>query len=134
MGQVRVGTASWTDRTLIASGWYPPGADTPEKRLRYYARQFSLVERTGHLTELFFDGIAVEPGDGAPAAGDGGPGAAAGFHVAGEAFDVGDAPGTGGFGAAGTRTRTGAGPARTPRGSGRCNRPGTQPRRDVPAR
>jgi uncharacterized protein YecE (DUF72 family) len=44
MGQVRVGTASWTDRTLIASGWYPPRADTPEKRLRYYARQFGLVE------------------------------------------------------------------------------------------
>jgi uncharacterized protein YecE (DUF72 family) len=44
MGQVRVGTASWTDRTLLASGWYPPEADTPEKRLRYYARQFGLVE------------------------------------------------------------------------------------------
>jgi uncharacterized protein YecE (DUF72 family) len=44
MGQVRVGTASWTDRTLIESGWYPPEADTPEKRLRYYARQFPLVE------------------------------------------------------------------------------------------
>ena len=44
MDRVRVGTASWTDRTLIASGWYPPEADTPEKRLRYYARQFPLVE------------------------------------------------------------------------------------------
>jgi len=44
MGQVRVGTASWTDRTLIESGWYPPQADTPEKRLRYYARQFPIVE------------------------------------------------------------------------------------------
>jgi uncharacterized protein YecE (DUF72 family) len=44
MGQVRVGTASWTDRTLIDSGWYPPEADTPERRLRYYARQFPLVE------------------------------------------------------------------------------------------
>ncbi len=44
MGQVRVGTASWTDRTLIESGWYPPEADTPEQRLRYYARQFALVE------------------------------------------------------------------------------------------
>ena len=44
MGQIRVGTASWTDRTLIASGWYPPEANTPEKRLRYYARQFPLVE------------------------------------------------------------------------------------------
>jgi len=39
-----VGTASWTDRTLIASGWYPPEASTPEKRLRFYARQFPLVE------------------------------------------------------------------------------------------
>jgi uncharacterized protein YecE (DUF72 family) len=44
MGQIRVGTASWTDKTLIASGWYPPEADTPEKRLRFYARQFPLVE------------------------------------------------------------------------------------------
>jgi len=44
MGQVRVGTASWTDKTLIASGWYPPEADTPERRLRFYARQFGLVE------------------------------------------------------------------------------------------
>jgi len=44
MGQIRVGTASWTDRTLIESGWYPPEADTPEKRLRFYARQFTLVE------------------------------------------------------------------------------------------
>ncbi len=44
MGQIRVGTASWTDRTLLASGWYPPEASTPEKRLRYYARQFGLVE------------------------------------------------------------------------------------------
>jgi uncharacterized protein YecE (DUF72 family) len=44
MGRVRVGTASWTDRTLLESGWYPPEADTPEQRLRYYARQFSLVE------------------------------------------------------------------------------------------
>ena len=44
MGQVEVGTASWTDRTLIESGWYPPEASTPEQRLRYYARQFPLVE------------------------------------------------------------------------------------------
>ena len=44
MAAILVGTASWTDKTLIASGWYPPEADTPEKRLRYYARQFPLVE------------------------------------------------------------------------------------------
>ncbi|MEU4479110.1 DUF72 domain-containing protein [Micromonospora sp. NPDC023966] len=44
MGDIKVGTASWTDRTLLDSGWYPAGADTPEKRLSYYARQFPLVE------------------------------------------------------------------------------------------
>jgi uncharacterized protein YecE (DUF72 family) len=44
MGQIRVGTAGWTDKSLIDSGWYPPGAGTPEKRLRYYASQFPLVE------------------------------------------------------------------------------------------
>lgn len=44
MGDILVGTASWTDRTLLDSGWYPQTADTPEKRLVYYARQFPLVE------------------------------------------------------------------------------------------
>src|SRR3954454_13637934 len=44
MGSIEVGTASWTDKTLLASGWYPVSADTPEKRLAYYARQFPVVE------------------------------------------------------------------------------------------
>ena len=44
MGNIRVGTASWTDKTLLESGWYPPDANTPEKRLAHYARQFPLVE------------------------------------------------------------------------------------------
>jgi uncharacterized protein YecE (DUF72 family) len=44
MGDILVGTASWTDRTLIASGWYPPEADNPARRLRYYADRFPLVE------------------------------------------------------------------------------------------
>jgi uncharacterized protein YecE (DUF72 family) len=44
MAQIRVGTSSWTDRALIESGWYPRDANTPEKRLRYYASQFPLVE------------------------------------------------------------------------------------------
>jgi len=44
MGEIRIGTASWTDKTLIESGWYPPEARTPEQRLRFYARQFPLVE------------------------------------------------------------------------------------------
>lgn len=44
MGEILVGTSSWTDRTLVASGWYPPEANTPDARLRYYASQFPLVE------------------------------------------------------------------------------------------
>ena len=44
MGEIEVGTASWTDKTLIASGWYPESASNPEKRLGYYARQFPVVE------------------------------------------------------------------------------------------
>jgi hypothetical protein len=45
IGNVRVGTASWTEKTLVASGdFYPSVANTPEKRLRYYARHFSVVE------------------------------------------------------------------------------------------
>jgi uncharacterized protein YecE (DUF72 family) len=43
--QIRVGTASWTDKTLIACGrFYPKGASTAEGRLRYYASQFRIVE------------------------------------------------------------------------------------------
>jgi uncharacterized protein YecE (DUF72 family) len=44
MEEIRVGTAGWTDKTLIDSGWYPPEDSNPEKRLRYYATQFPLVE------------------------------------------------------------------------------------------
>ena len=44
MGRIRVGTASWTDKTLLASGWYPDDVTTAEERLAYYAKQFSVVE------------------------------------------------------------------------------------------
>ena len=44
MGSIEVGTASWTDKTLLESGWYPKAADNPEKRLAYYAKQFPVVE------------------------------------------------------------------------------------------
>jgi uncharacterized protein YecE (DUF72 family) len=44
VGQLRVGTASWTDKTLLESGWYPPEASTPEERLKFYASQFPVVE------------------------------------------------------------------------------------------
>ncbi|MDP9433296.1 MAG: DUF72 domain-containing protein [Actinomycetota bacterium] len=43
-GRVKVGTASWTDKTLLASGWYPADATSPEDRLGYYAAQFPVVE------------------------------------------------------------------------------------------
>ena len=42
---VRIGTASWTDPTMTASGvFYPPDATTAEDRLVYYANQFPIVE------------------------------------------------------------------------------------------
>jgi len=42
---VLVGTASWTEKTLLASrAFYPPGVTTAEQRLRYYARHFPVVE------------------------------------------------------------------------------------------
>ncbi|MCW2901265.1 MAG: hypothetical protein JWO67_3530 [Streptosporangiaceae bacterium] len=44
MGEVLVGTASWTDKTLLESGWYPPDVKTPAERLRFYAGHFPLVE------------------------------------------------------------------------------------------
>lgn len=44
-GEILVGTASWTDESLIASGrFYPPGVNTPEERLRFYAENFPIVE------------------------------------------------------------------------------------------
>jgi len=44
-GEVRTGTASWTDPTMIAKGvFYPDGATTAEERLRYYATRFPVVE------------------------------------------------------------------------------------------
>ena len=43
--EVRVGTASWTDPTIVKGGvFYPRGVSSSEDRLRYYASQFSTVE------------------------------------------------------------------------------------------
>lgn len=44
MGDILVGTASWTDKSLLGSGWYPPGVSSAADRLRFYADQFPLVE------------------------------------------------------------------------------------------
>lgn len=42
---VRLGTASWTDPTMTVPGvFYPPGTDSAEERLVYYASQFPVVE------------------------------------------------------------------------------------------
>src|SRR5438309_9964148 len=43
--RIKVGTCSWTDPTLIESGWYPERIkDDADKRLRYYAEHFPIVE------------------------------------------------------------------------------------------
>jgi uncharacterized protein YecE (DUF72 family) len=44
MADVKVGTSSWADRRLIASGWYPREVNTPAGRLAYYSDRFDLVE------------------------------------------------------------------------------------------
>ena len=44
-GTIRMGTASWTDPTMTASGvFYPAAATTAEERLHHYAATFPLVE------------------------------------------------------------------------------------------
>jgi uncharacterized protein YecE (DUF72 family) len=40
---VRIGTCSWADKGLLEA-WYPRGVSTAEKRLRYYAERFDVVE------------------------------------------------------------------------------------------
>ena len=41
---VKIGISAWTERTLVSSGFYPPGVRTAEARLRYYASSFPIVE------------------------------------------------------------------------------------------
>jgi uncharacterized protein YecE (DUF72 family) len=44
MGRILVGTASWTDNSLIESGWYPKGVTSAEDHLGFYASRFPMVE------------------------------------------------------------------------------------------
>ncbi len=44
MGRIKVGISSWTEPTLLKSGWYLPNATTAEERLRYYATKFPIAE------------------------------------------------------------------------------------------
>jgi uncharacterized protein YecE (DUF72 family) len=44
VGKILIGTASWTDKSLVQSGWYPKDASSADARLRFYTTQFPLVE------------------------------------------------------------------------------------------
>jgi uncharacterized protein YecE (DUF72 family) len=45
MSKIKIGTASWTDRSLVESGkFYPDWATSAEDRLRFYAEHFPIVE------------------------------------------------------------------------------------------
>ena len=45
MSNIRVGTCSWTEKSLIESGeFYPRGVSSAEERLRFYASRFDTVE------------------------------------------------------------------------------------------
>jgi uncharacterized protein YecE (DUF72 family) len=44
VGDILIGTASWTDKSLLESDWYPKEASSAEDRLRFYSSQFPLVE------------------------------------------------------------------------------------------
>ena len=43
MSRIRVGTCSWTDKTMVEA-WYPANVKSAEDRLRYYAERFDTVE------------------------------------------------------------------------------------------
>ena len=67
-GQIRVGTASWTDPTMTASGvFYPAAATTAEERLHHYAATFPLVEvdATYYALPAAIDGETVGRADAA---------------------------------------------------------------------
>jgi Protein of unknown function DUF72 len=45
LSKILLGTASWTDKSLVASGKvYPPTVKTPTDRLKFYATKFPIVE------------------------------------------------------------------------------------------
>lgn len=45
MARIRIGTASWTDKSLIESGaYYPAWCKSAEERLKFYSAEFPLVE------------------------------------------------------------------------------------------
>lgn len=58
-GELRIGTASWTDPTMTRGGvFYPRGVSSAEDRLRYYASQFPVVEVDSTYYSLPVRGMA----------------------------------------------------------------------------
>jgi uncharacterized protein YecE (DUF72 family) len=41
---IKTGITSWTEKSLVASGWYPRRAHDADSRLRFYATEFPIVE------------------------------------------------------------------------------------------
>ncbi|GFP40035.1 hypothetical protein HKBW3S47_01732, partial [Candidatus Hakubella thermalkaliphila] len=53
MAEIRTGTCSWTDRTLLESKtFYPPGLKSAEGRLKFYAQHFNTGEVASTLYAL----------------------------------------------------------------------------------
>lgn len=49
--EVRVGTCSWTDRTLLKEAdWYPKRTMSAAERLAYYSARFAVVEADSTTT------------------------------------------------------------------------------------
>lgn len=57
--RIRIGTCSWTDRTLLSSGFYPKHASTPAARLAFYATHFDSVEVDSSFYALPDPGNAI---------------------------------------------------------------------------
>jgi probable DNA metabolism protein len=60
-GSILIGVAGWTDPTLTrGTAFYPPGVETAEDRLRYYASRLPIVEVDSTYYALPTRGMAVE--------------------------------------------------------------------------
>jgi uncharacterized protein YecE (DUF72 family) len=44
MGRILIGISSWSDKTLLASEFYPGDVKTPVERLRFYSQDFPIAE------------------------------------------------------------------------------------------
>lgn len=44
MNNLRIGTCSWVNKSILSSGWYPPDIRSRDDRLSYYASRFNTVE------------------------------------------------------------------------------------------